>query len=160
MPRHMESTKVVALIQPQAIVDNDDPVGAYGDDNPLSVDTLGYGKCDIYVQIGATDIAMTALAAYHGTAAASGADDTDYAVVTGGAFSGSTGASRLPQADDDNTFFHIGLDLDGLDRYIALDATCGNGSAGTFISAFAVLSEPDVHPNTATERGIAGELYA
>lgn len=158
--RHMESTKIVPLIFPAAIDDADDPIGAYGDANPNSVDTLGWGRCDIYVLIGATDIAMAALGVFEGPAAASGADDGTYSAVTAATFGGSTGATRLPQAGDDNLVWHVSLDLTERERFLALDATAGDGTAGTFSAAFAILSEPNEHPNSATERGATGEIYA
>lgn len=160
MPKHVESQKIVPIIFPAAIDDNDDPIGAYGDANPVSVDTLGWNRCDIYFVLGATDIAMAALGVYEGPAAASGADDATYSAVTGAVFSGSTGSSRLPQAGDDNLVWHVGLDLTARERFLALDATAGDGTAGTFSAAFAILSEPNEHPNSASERGCTGELYA
>jgi hypothetical protein len=156
MPVHQTQTKIVPLIFPQAVTDADDPVGAYGDANPNSVDTLGFSRADIYVMIGATDIAMTALGVYSGTAVASGADDSDYSAVTGLQASGATGDGRLPTADDDNEVIHFGLDLrnDDIERYLAIDATAGNGSSGTFIVAWCVLSNAEESPNTDAEKGI------
>ena len=153
-------TKIVPLIFPQVITDNDDPVGAYGDANPVSVDTLGFSRADIYVIVGATDIAATALGVYSGTAAASGADDSDYTAVTGLQASGASGDGRLPQADDDNKVFHFGIDLknDDIKQYLALDCTAGNGTAGTYFAAFVVLSQAEEAPTSDTERGIAWGL--
>lgn len=157
---HNTQTKIVPLIYPQAIVDNDDPVGAYGDANPNSVDTLGFARADIYVLLGATDVDMTALAVYSGTAAASGADDTDYTIVSSLTSSGATGDGRLPQDDDDNKVFHFGVDLrnDDIEQYLALDATCGDGTTGTFIVAWCELTRAEESPNTNAERGITSTL--
>lgn len=155
-----ESTKIAALIRPQVITDNDDPVGAFGDANPLSVDTLGWSRATIYFELGATDIAMTALGVYSGPAAASGADDATYSAVTGLQAEGTAGSGRIPTATDDNNFFKFEIDLktDSIGRFLALDATGGDGSAGAYMSAFCILSEPNEHPSTATERGVAWEL--
>lgn len=156
---HTQNMKVVKVIAPAAIVDADDPVGAYGDANPVSIDTLGYHYLDIYVMLGATDIDMTALGVFAGDVAAAGADDTDFAAVTGAVFSGTTGEGRIPQDDDDGKIFHVGIANPATyGRYFALDATCGDGTAGTYITAWAVLSRADESPNTATARGFAGEL--
>ncbi len=160
MPVHQTQTKIVPLIFPQVITDDDDPVGAYGDANPVSVDTLGFSRADVYVIIGATDIAVAALGVYSGTAAASGADDSNYSAVTGLQASGASGDGRLPTATDDNKVFHFGLDLrnDDIKQYLALDATAGNGTAGTYFAAFVVLSNAEESPNSDTEKGIAWGL--
>lgn len=149
-------TKVVPIIFPAAIVDADDPVGAFGDANPVSVDTIGFARADIYFVVGATDIAMTALGVYSGPAAASGADDATYAAITGLQASGSSGDGRLPQADDDNKVFHFGLDLrnDDIKQFLALDATAGDGAAGTFSAAYCVLSRGEESPSTDADRGV------
>lgn len=153
-----DSLKYVWLIRPQAIVDNDDPVGAYGDTNPLSVDTAGWNKVDIIFGLGATDIAMTALRVMGGDVAASGADDTDYTALPGYTF-GTGDAPALPADDADNNLYRFSINKEEHPyRYFALDATMGNGSTGTFSMALAVLSSPEVHPNTAAERGFAAEV--
>lgn len=150
---HQDQTKIVPIIFPQAIVDADDPVGALGDANPVSVDTLGFARADIYVTIGAIDIAMADLGVFSGSAAAT----TDsHTAITGLQASGSSGDGRLPQAGDDNKVFHFGIDLrnDDIDRYLSLEAGCGNGAAGTFIVAHCVLSRAEESPNTDAEKGI------
>lgn len=156
---HTQNMKIVPVCFPQAIVDADDPVGAYGDTNPVSVNVAGWKRADVYAVVGATDIAMTAFAVYAGDVAASGADDADYALIPGAAASGSTGDGRLPQADDDNKVFHIGIDHpEQYGQYLAVDATCGDGSAGTFVTIFVVLSRGDETPSTLAGRGLAGSI--
>lgn len=158
MPQNvMDATKHVQIIEPAAIVDNDDPVGAYGDANPVSIDTKGYGQLDIYVRVGATDIAMTALGVFEGDVVAVGADDTDFTLVPGAAYTG----AALPSALQDNNYWRFSINLANSNRkrYYCLDATAGNGSAGSFITAHAVLSRPEEHPNTAAERGLLAELH-
>jgi len=154
--------KTVPIILPAAIDDNDDPIGAFGDGNPVSVDTLGYARADIYVMLGATDIAMAALGVYSGPAAASGADDGTYSAITGLQASGSSGDGRLPQAGDDGLIFHFGIDLknDDIGQFLALDATAGDGTAGTFSCAWCVLSQGNETPTSDTQRNIAWGLEA
>jgi hypothetical protein len=146
--------KTAVAIQPQAIVDADDPVGAYGDANPVSIDTSGFNKVKVCVAIGATDIAATALAVYTGDAAASGADDStdNWAKISGAEFTG----SDLPSATDDNKLFTIYLTRSQMRRYIAVDVTAGDGSAGTFVTAWVDLHDADGSLTTAAERGNAG----
>lgn len=158
MPQNVcDTQKIVPIIFTQAIVDNDDPVGAYGDANPVTVDTKGAGQLDIYVEVGATDIAMTALGVYEGDVVASGADDSDFTLVPGAAFTG----GDLPSATDDNNVWRFSINLanSSRKRYYCLDATAGNGATGTFIKAWAVLSRLDQHPSTAAERGLEAEIH-
>jgi hypothetical protein len=141
--------KIVAITQPQAIVNNTSWTTA-------SVDTLGFRYATIIVQLGATDIALTALKIQESDD--DGSTDT-YADVTGLVASGTSGSGRLPTATDDNSFFAFEVDLKGRNRYLDLVATIGNGSTGGFMSAFALLSRAEESPNTAAERGFAWELH-
>jgi hypothetical protein len=143
--------KYVPIINPAAIVDDDDPVGAYGDANPVSVDTAGFSHARILVHLGATDIALTAFGAFAGAAAASGADDATYSAITGASFTG----ADLPSATDDGKFFALDIDLRSVSgRYLALDLTVGNGSSGGFVSAICLLSKGDEELGTAAGQGI------
>lgn len=150
------------IVPPQLIRDAADWDGSYGSSNPHSVDTLGFTHCTIKVFTGSIDAAMTALRVLSGAAAASGADDSSYAEVTGAVASGSTGSGRLPQADDDEEYFFFDIDLrnDDIGRYLVLDATAGNGATGTYLFAEAVLSGAEEAPSNATERGAAWALTA
>jgi len=162
MTASLSEPKIVPIIFPAVITDADDPVGAYGDANPVSVDTLGFSKATVYVIIGASDVDMTALGVYSGAAAASGADDSSYSAITGLQASGSSGDGRLPTATDDNTVFAFEIDLrnDDIGRYLALDATAGDGTAGSYITAFAMLTRANESPITATEKGVGWALSA
>lgn len=142
------------VINSQAIKDNTDWVGAYGDSNPVTVDTLGYNRVTFVYHLGATDIAVAEMGLWASdTATASGADDADYTEQTGIAF------SALPSATNDGTIFVASVDLRGrsLRRYWACGAKAGNGTAGTYLSVLALLSEPSgLVPLTATQRGLTG----
>ncbi len=146
--------KQVAVINSQAIKDNTDWVGAYGDSNPVTVDTLGYNRVRFEYHIGATDIAIAEMGLFASdTATASGADDTDFTEQTDLAF------SAVPSATDDGEVWVVDVDLRGRNprRYWACGAKAGNGTAGTYLSVKAVLSEPSgITPTTATERGLGG----
>ena len=90
--------------------------------------------------------------------------DTDgsYADVTGLVYVTSTNSagstSSLPSADNDGGLFAFHIDLRKVKRYLDLVATAGNGSLGTYLSAFAILSRGAEAPNSATERGFVQEL--
>ena len=141
--------KVVNVTPPAAIVDN----AAF---TTASVDCKGFDWCDFYVILGATDIAMAALSLSESD------DDSSYAAVTGANFATGTMpdgvAAALPSATQDNGIFHIGVDLRGRKRYLDIQATAGDGAAGTYACIIAVLSRAKEAPNTYAERGMTGEI--
>lgn len=141
--QYAENQKVVALTPPAAIVDN----AAF---TTASVDTKGFARLDIYVLFGAMDIGMAALKVQ--------TSDTDsaYADLAGADFS--VLPATLPSATSDNTLFHVGIDLRGKKRFFDLVATGGDGAAGTYMTAWAVLSRADEAPITPAGRGFAQEL--
>lgn len=149
----MQNVEIQQVIAPQAIVDNDDPVGARGDGNPVSIDTQGCNYLSVLVQLGATDITFaSAPALYAGDTVASGADDADFTAVTGASIT-------APDADADGNNYWIHVANPGRHgRYFILEAGCGNGTAGTFVTATAFLSRcNETNANNATARGIAEE---
>ena len=137
--------KFVAITNPGAIV-NDASL------TTTAIDTQGFDFARIVVYLGASDIAMTALAVQE-----SDASDSGFANVTGLVFGKSTNSagstSTLPSATDDNGFFAFDVDLRGRKRYLDLVATCGEGSTGTYICAFAELYRAEKTPITAAEAG-------
>lgn len=146
---HAMRKKYVAITPPGAIVDNDSYTTA-------AIDTLGYDHLRVVVHLGATDIAMAALKLQ--------TSDTNgsYADLTGAVFGTSTGmsgsASTLPADDDDNKFFIIDVDLRGKKRWFDLVATAGNGSTGTYLTAWAELSRGETQPDTVAELGASQVL--
>jgi hypothetical protein len=140
------------FIYPGPIVDDDSPVGAFADANPNSVDSSDHRHALVLVHLGATDIAMSSLAVYAGPAAASGASDATYAKITGAELTG----AALPQADDDNKTFAFSIDLRAISNpFLALDAVCGNGTSGTYVTAEVLLGRSKEELVSATDRGFA-----
>lgn len=139
--------KKVAITPPGAIVDDSGYTTA-------SVDTKGFDYCVIWVLLGATDIAMAALKVQESDD--DGSSDA-YADVTGLVYGTSTNTdgstSTLPAADDDNKFFGFLIDLRGRDRYLDLVATAGDGTSGTYMTAWAELYRAEELPVTATAIG-------
>lgn len=135
-----QAVRYFNITPPAAIVDN-------ADFTTNVIDTVANGvKFDyltIVVQLGATDIAMTALKVQQSDASGSG-----FADITGTV--GGTDFT-LPSATDDNGFVVFNIDLRGKKRYFDLVATAGNGAAGTFMSAVGILSRAKVGPNSATD---------
>ena len=146
MANDLQATKFLSVTPPAAIVDN----AAY---TTTEIDTNGFDYCTIAVYIGATDIAMAACKVQESDTSGSG-----FADVSGLDADGDTNtagsAATLPTATDDNNFFLFEIDLRGRKRYLDLSITAGNGTAGTFAAAFAILSRGGTAPgNTTANRG-------
>jgi len=149
---HAQNTKLVSVTPPAAIVDN----ASY---TTAEVDTLGWEYATFIVYLGATDIAMTALAITQSDTSGSGhANITGLIWGTSSNIAGST--STLPSATDDNGFFVAEVDLKGKKRYLDVTATAGNGTLGTYATILCILSRGKDYPVTAAERGAVEILRA
>ncbi len=121
------------------------------------IDTVGFDYAEIYVVLGATDIAMTELKVTESDTSGSGhADISGLVYGTDNDIEGN--ASALPSDTDDNKLFKFEIDLRARKRYLDLSGTVGNGTTGTFVTAFAVLSKADEAPVTVAGRGMGGCL--
>lgn len=144
--------KFVSITPPAAIIDNASATTA-------EIDTNGFEHMTVVVYLGATDIAMTALAVTHSDTAGSGhANITGLVWGTSTNLDGST--SALPSATDDNLFQIAHIDLRGKKRYIDVTATIGDGAAGTFITILGILSRAAESPTTIAEVGANEVLLA
>ena len=140
-----QTQKVVAITPPGAIVDD-------ASWTTTEIDTAGYDYCTVYVMLGATDIAMAELTVTESDTSGSGhADVTGLIFGTSDNTAGDT--STLPSATDDNKIFAFEIDLRARKRYLDLTATAGNGTAGTYMAAWAVLERADEYADSATDRG-------
>lgn len=146
-----QADKFVAITPPGAIVDN-------ASLTTTAIDTLGFSYCRIFAVLGATDIAMTALKVQESddSGMSGAADVTGLVYGTSTDIAGST--SALPSATDDNKCFVFEIELKGRKRYLDLVATCGDGTAGTYVTAFALLSRASDVGVTKTERGYGNIL--
>ncbi|MCH8851722.1 MAG: hypothetical protein IID41_03615 [Planctomycetes bacterium] len=146
----MQSTKVLNLIPPAVIKDNASFV-------EVEIDTAGYEYMTVFVALGATDIAMATLKLQSATA--SGGSFSDVTGLVYGTSNNTGGsASTLPSANDDDSVFAFDVDLRAQNRFFQLIATAGDGAAGTYLSAIAILSRAHTAPNTAAERGTSQTL--
>jgi len=138
----MQNIKYVAITPPGALIDNASATTA-------EIDTLGFDYLTIVAHLGATDIAMTALAVTESDTTGSG-----HANVTGLVYGTSTdidgNTSALPSATDDNGFFVFQIDLRGRKRYIDVTATVGDGTSGAYLTIIGMLSRADASPTTET----------
>lgn len=134
----MQQAKYVRAISPAVIIDNASATATV-------IDARGYDYCTIVVQLGATDIALTALKVEASTASAG-----DYVDITGATFSGGTSSDgttlALPSATDDNQVCVFQIDMRGKNPFLKVVATFGNGDAGGYIAAVAILSNGDISP--------------
>lgn len=148
--RRAMSSKIVAIAHAEAIVDN-------ASVTTTAVDTRGWNFAKIYVRLGTTDIALTALKVQSSDASGSGFADLDSLDMDGDTDIDGSAAS-LPAATDDDKYYIFLIDLRGKKRYLDLVATVGDGSAGGWLSAWCELSQPDFGPNSAAEMGAAVAL--
>jgi hypothetical protein len=147
---HAQLCKFVSITPPQAIVDNASWTTA-------EVDTKGFDYMQVFCYFGAMDIAAAALAVTESDSSGSGHSNvTGLVYGTSTDISGST--SALPSATDDNKCFLFEIDLRGRKRYIDLTATGGDGAAGTYMTAFALLWRAEDYGSTAAERGFGNIL--
>jgi hypothetical protein len=143
----LQATKYVNAIPPAVIKDNAAFVAA-------EIDCLDFDCALVLISLGATDIAMAALSLQEcDTTGGSFADVTGTVWGTAANIAGAT--STLPAAGDDNKVFAIEVDCRKRKRFLKLAATAGDGSAGTYLSAVAILSRGDIAPVTAAQRGAA-----
>ncbi len=126
--RPIQETKILPAILPGAIVDNAAFVSQVIDLNDIE----GAGYLEFLGQLGATDVAMAVLKVMES------AVKTD-ATTLGGVPVLVKAATALPGATDDNKPFVFGVDLRSpRERYLQLQATAGDGTAGTFLTAVAI----------------------
>lgn len=140
-----QNVKVVRVIDPAAIVDN----ASY---TTAEIDTLGFDYAQVFVYVGATDIAATVLKVQESSTTGSGFVDV-IGLVFGTSTNTGGSTSTLPSATDDNKFFVFDIDLRARERFLDLVATAGDGATGTFACAWAVLSRAGETPMSASERG-------
>ena len=138
-----QNQRFVSITPPQAIVNT-------GSWTTASIDTAGYDYLEVFVYLGATDIAMTVLKLQESDSDGSYADVTGLIYGTSAGIAGTT--SALPSATADNTCFKFEVDLRGRKRWFDLVATTGTGSTGTYFTAFALLTRAKDTPVTASER--------
>lgn len=135
--------KFVMVTPPAAKVDN----AAF---TTAAVDTKGWRRCTFVAIFGDIDIAVASAKVRHSDASdmSSSAD-----LSTGG-----TDFSLGTAAGSDNKIHAFDVDCRGKKRYLDFEITGGDGSTGTYLSVIAILSEPEIAPDSAADRGC--EVYA
>lgn len=141
-------SKPVMVAAPTALVDN-------AAVTTTEVDTDGFDYASFYIYVGTTDIALTDLVVQETDTSGSGYTDvtpTDFTDATQLDVEGA--ALALPGATADTTFRVIHINLNGRKRYLDLDITVGDGTAGGWYYAWCILSRAKEAP--VTNAGLAG----
>lgn len=155
-----QSVKYVQAIAPAAILDAAAATS-------YVIDTKGWDYASIIVNIGATDVAMAGLKIQEADSSSNSTTLVTASDVTGLVYGTSTlpaedggTTSALPTDAADNTLYAFHIDLTKRKRYLQVSLTAGNGLAGTYADAIAILSQGEEMPSTASERGLAANLIA
>ncbi len=146
MAHELQHSKYLQVIAPVAIQDNTSWT-------TNEIDTLGFNYLTVVVNIGATDIAFATLKLQQSDTSGSGFADFTGVLDSDGDTNIDGVASTLPTATDDNKLFIFQVDLRGKKRYVDLVATAGDGTAGTYASAIAILSKADDAPTSSADLG-------
>lgn len=139
----MQHAKIVRAISPAAILDNTSAAA-------IAIDCRDYDYCTIVVQLGATDIAITALKVQSSTTSGGSYSDVSTATFAGGASPDGT-VLALPSATDDDQVCVFQIDMRGKNPFLKLVVTFGDGTVGGFVSASAVLTKAYLSPSTSAE---------
>jgi hypothetical protein len=139
---NIAKSKFVAITPPAAIVDN----AAF---TTGAIDTKGFEWLTIVVMFGAIDIAPASASIRQSDASNMGSPSN---IAVGG-----TDFALATAADSDNKLHVFDVNLLGRKRYIDFEITGGDGTAGTYLAAFAILSRGAEAPDSVTERGV--EVY-
>jgi len=100
------------------------------------------------VQLGATDIAAAVLRVQE-------SDTQSDATTLGGTPATIKDVTTKPGADDDNGLFGVYINAEEWqERYLQIQATAGDGSAGTFLTALAIADHPGNNEVTAAGLGL------
>lgn len=150
MPQHdIDNWKLVNVTPPAALIDN-------ASATTEEVDTQGWNRARYIIQLGATDIALTALHVTQSDSAGSG-----HAEITTSDFTDSDNtdiegnALALPDADADSDIIVIDVNLEGKKRYLDLVLTVGDGTQGAYVSVLCQLYRGESGPTTNAEHGAA-----
>lgn len=144
-----QELKIAVAIAPGMIQDN-----AAFTSNVIDLNDFdGAGYLEFIGVIGSIDASMAVLKVQE-------SDTKTDATTLGGTPADVVDATTKPGTSDDNTVFVIGLDLRSpRKRYVQLQATAGDGAAGTYFAAIAV-GRPGTSGSGATERGLLFAQYA
>jgi hypothetical protein len=152
---HAQATKKVLLLKPQLADDGNFSGNTY-------VDTSGWGYAEFLFLVGDTDVAA-------GDAIGSTAEGTapliEQCDTTGGSYEAITDAELATpiQYDDDSKLFQIDVNLKkSHKRYMEVQTphTAAGAVNGSNLAILCILSEPQIAPDSAAERGLEEHVIA
>ncbi len=148
--KELQNTHVEVAIAPAAIKDNAAFDSFVIDRN----DFPGADYIEFIANIGSIDAEMAVLKVME-------SDTKTDATTLGGTPALVKDSTTKPGATDDNKIVIFGIDLrKARERYLQLQATAGDGAAGTFLSAIAVATRKINTSSDADERNALAAYYA
>lgn len=146
----VQRQKAILALPPQ-LKDNGDFAGnAY-------VDTSGWGHVRFLLAVGTLDIAI-------GSTAEGNALKIEECDTSGGSYTDVADAALADAiaADEDDSMFAIDVDLRKTHkRYMRVNAPhAGDGAVGANLCVIAILSDPQIAPDSAAEQGLAEHITA
>ena len=150
MANEIQTAIVKAAIAPAVIKDD----AAF---SSLVIDKLDFPGCD-YIEfigcLGAIDADMAVLKVME-------SDTKTNSTTLGGTPALVKDSTTKPGSSDSNKTFVFGIDLrQALERYLQLQATAGDGAAGTYLAAVAVGRRQSVSSHLAANRALLFAEYA
>ena len=139
-----EPCKYVVAIAPAAVIDNASATVS-------AVDCIGSAYAELPVQLGATDIAITALKLTECDTSGGSYTDVPNATFASTGLDSDGAALSLPSATDDNKVHVFRGSLLGRKRYLKLVVTFGDGEVGGFVACTARLSNLAYGPDLTTD---------
>ena len=143
----LQTTKVFNAIPPGVIKDNAAFVSNV-------IDTAGISYGEFHTALGALDIAAAVFKVQE-------SDTKTNDTTLGGTPADVVDVTTKPAATDDNGIFITGIDLTNKSRkrYIQLQVTGGDGSAGTYLASQFVACVDGLSSNAAADRGAVAVQY-
>lgn len=142
--KEVQQLEVYGAILPAAIKDD----AAF---TSQVIDIADADYMEFYVVLGATDVAMAVLKVMESDVKTNATTlDTATQVLD---------VTTKPGAADDGNVWIIGVKCQGRKRYLQLQATAGDGTAGTYLTATAVVRRSGVRSSNAADRGVAYAQY-
>ncbi len=145
--KELQNCEVLGAIFPAAIKDD----AAF---TSQVIDCADADYVEWHVLVGATDVTMAVLKVME-------SDVKTNATTLGGTPAEVLDVTTKPTDSDGSKVWVIGVNLrNARKRYLQLQATAGNGSTGTYLSASAVVQRNGVRQSTAAGRAVANAEYA
>jgi len=150
MANELSETRMAVAIAPGAVKDN----AAFTSNVIDKLDFPGADYIEFVGVLGATDVSMAVLKVME-------SDTKTNDTTLGGTPALVKDATTKPGPTDDNKVFVFGIDLRASrQRYLQLQATAGDGTTGTYLSAIAIGRRLNQASSQAADRNLLFAEYA